>query len=199
MSTILSGHQIKYRAHRFECLLCGARLLNLMQFNGRECPRPRAVAEPPMTAPTGTEATTARIAEVLAEHETRAAVGEHALVWEFDRDTTTCRAICNAAEDADCRLVCNADCETWSEIVRHEDVSLDGKIVRWITHDDCEGVMHPGECNVCLYLNESGCIEELALGGYPNGPRFTIATVPIRPSWEGDGYEWEPLRIEEGA
>jgi hypothetical protein len=118
---------------------------------------------------------------------------DHVLVWEFDRDTVTCRAGCNAEEDADCRLFCTDHCESWFEIHRHADETFDGETVRRITHDDCEAVMRPGECNVCLFLNESGCIEELALGGYPNGPRFTIATVPIRPSWEGDGYEWEPL------
>ncbi len=36
----IEGHTIVYRDHRFLCLTCGARLLNLLQFFVRECPGP---------------------------------------------------------------------------------------------------------------------------------------------------------------
>ncbi|WP_235738961.1 hypothetical protein [Nocardioides alcanivorans] len=113
----------------------------------------------------------------------------HEIAWEFDRECVEARCVCTSPPDANCRLSCPDDCETYGEIIRHEDVTLDGKVAKWITHDDCRAVMQPGECNVELFLNEGGCIKELALGG----PRFTIARTPIRPVWEGDFYEWEPI------
>lgn len=112
----------------------------------------------------------------------------HVLVWEFELDSASVTAVCNEAPDADCRLHCNGECETFSEIVRHQDVTLDGKVANWITHDDCQGVMQPGECNVCLFLNESDCIEESTDGH----PRFEIGRVAIEPVWEGDYYNWRP-------
>lgn len=113
-------------------------------------------------------------------------------MWEFDRDTVTVRAVCKAADDANCRLVCNSiDCEYYTEIVRHEDQTFDGETVKRYTHDECDAGMRPGECNVCLFLNEDGyMIPELATKGTR---RFTLATVPIKPVWNGDEYEWEPL------
>jgi len=126
-------------------------------------------------------------------------MSEHALVWEFDRDTVNCKAVCNAAPDADCRLSCYGDCEVFSQIIRHSDETFDGETVHRITHDDCDAGMRADECNVCLFLNESDCIQEMAVGGYPNGPRFIIGTVPIRPSWDGDCYEWEPVAYRIGT
>ena len=43
------------------------------------------------------------------------------------------------------------------------------------------------DCNVCLFINESGCVEELGLGA----GRFVIGEVPIKPVWNSDGCEWE--------
>lgn len=34
----VEGHVVAYRSHRYECTLCGARLMSIMQFNVRECP-----------------------------------------------------------------------------------------------------------------------------------------------------------------
>jgi hypothetical protein len=41
------------------------------------------------------------------------------------------------------------------------------------------------DCNVCLFINESGCVEELGAG------TFVIAETPIRPLWIDDGCDWE--------
>lgn len=39
----VNGHSVGYRAHRYECLICGTRLMNLMQFQSRECPGPQTI------------------------------------------------------------------------------------------------------------------------------------------------------------
>lgn len=41
----IEGHAVDYIDHRYECRGCGARLLSLMQFNGRECPTPPVVID----------------------------------------------------------------------------------------------------------------------------------------------------------
>lgn len=119
-------------------------------------------------------------------------MSEHSLIWNYDRDRVTVRAECAAAEDADCRLACRGDCETYCEIVRHEDVTFEGEVVKHYTHDDCTEGMAPGECNVCLFLNESDCIEESGDGR----PTFTIGRTLIEPVWQGDYFDWKPVEIE---
>lgn len=39
--TQVNGHRVVYRHHRFVCLTCEVRLLNMMTFNTRECPGAR--------------------------------------------------------------------------------------------------------------------------------------------------------------
>lgn len=39
---LINGHEVTYEDHRFVCMRCEARLLSLMQFQGRECPGPRS-------------------------------------------------------------------------------------------------------------------------------------------------------------
>lgn len=43
----INGHVVDYISHRFECLNCGARLLSIMQFQTRECPKPQIPAARP--------------------------------------------------------------------------------------------------------------------------------------------------------
>lgn len=47
-AAIVNGHEVVYRGHRFTCLSCGARLLQIMQFKSRECPGPRPSQEDQM-------------------------------------------------------------------------------------------------------------------------------------------------------
>lgn len=111
----------------------------------------------------------------------------HVLVFEFERDRVEIRAVCNAAPDADCRLSCNGDCESYTEIHRTEEQTFDGEIVKYYTHDDCDEGMKADECNVCLFLNESDCIDESAVGK----PTFEIGRVPFEPVWQGDYFDWK--------
>lgn len=117
----------------------------------------------------------------------------HELVWTFVLDCVQAEAVCNAAPDANCRLVCAGDCESYTEIIRHEDTTFDGEIVKRYTHDDCVEGMKPGECNLCLFLNESDCIEESAT----DRPEFVIGRTPIEPVWQGDYYDWRLPEVTE--
>jgi hypothetical protein len=112
--------------------------------------------------------------------------GQHAIRWEFDHDCVTATAVCHAPPDADCRLTSvSCECERWGEIRRTADKIwhkiIDGTDLEPQWHE----VKPMDECNVCLFINESGCVEELGAGS------FLIAETPIRPLWVDDGCEWE--------
>jgi hypothetical protein len=113
----------------------------------------------------------------------------HAIRWEFDRGGVTAQAVCYAEEGADCRLTSvSCACEQWGQIDRREDGTIWHHIVDY--GDSAEPVWHQLEpqddCNVCLFINESGCVEELGHG------QFVIAETPIDPIWLDDGCDWEP-------
>lgn len=117
------------------------------------------------------------------------AESEHVIRWTFDRGSVNAEAICNAEPGADCRLTSvSCECEMWGEIWRKADGTIWHKIVDY--GDSYEPVWHEvkptDECNVCLFINESDCVEEL--GGQAV---FTIAETPIRPVWHNDGCDWE--------
>lgn len=112
----------------------------------------------------------------------------HAILWKFDRGGVTAEVVCHEPEGADCRLTSVAcECEYWGEIQRRDDGTIWHKIVDY--GDSYEPLWHEvkpqDDCNVCLFINESGCVEEFGRGS------FTIAETPIKPIWDGDGYDWE--------
>ena len=114
----------------------------------------------------------------------------HAIRWEFDRGGVTATAVCHAEPGADCRLISvSCACERWGEIQRRDDGTIWHHIVDY--GDSYEPVWHEvkpmDDCNVCLFLNVSGYVEELG------GGAFVIAETPIRPLWVDDGCEWEPV------
>lgn len=114
---------------------------------------------------------------------------DHMIRWTFDRGGVNAEAICNLAPGADCRLTSvSCECEEWGEIQRRDDGTIWHKIVDY--GDSYEPVWHEvkpmDDCNVALFINESGCVEEL--GGKAV---FTIAETPIRPVWVDGGCDWE--------
>lgn len=122
----------------------------------------------------------------------------HSIRWTFDRGAVTAEAVCNEAPGADCRLTSvTCECEEWGEIRRtgEPDNKIWHKIVGY--GDSIEPLWHEvvpqDDCNVCLFINESGCVEEL--GGRVE---FIIAETPIRPVWLGDGCDWEPVALDGG-
>jgi hypothetical protein len=117
----------------------------------------------------------------------------HSIRWTFDRGSVTSEAICHAPAGADCRLVSvTCECEQWGAIDRRDDGTIWHKIVDY--GDSIEPLWHQVEpqddCNVCLFINESGCVDELGAG------TFTIAEVPIKPVWLDEGCDWEPLHTD---
>lgn len=123
----------------------------------------------------------------------------HVMRWEFDDGIIRGEAICNAAADADCRLqpadhhACQ--CEWWGRIERRDDGTiwhligeLDGTGVA-LGPDDWHRLIPGDDCNVCLFINESGCPEEMV----PRGTSFVIADTAIRPVWIDGGCDWEPI------
>ena len=117
----------------------------------------------------------------------------HVIHWEFDRGSVTATAVCNEPDGADCRLTSvSCDCERWGEIQRRDDGTI------WHCLTECyrdltlprdepqwHQVKPMDDCNVCLFINESGCVEELGAGS------FVIAETAINPVWVGDGCDWE--------
>lgn len=125
-------------------------------------------------------------------------MSEHSIRFVFDDGSVTAEAICHAAPDADCRLTSvSCECEQWGEIKRDEIGTPWHKIVDY--GDSHEPLWHElkemDDCNVCLFINESGCVEELAV----RGTRFTIREVPIDPVWVDDGCDWEPATTDGAA
>jgi len=113
----------------------------------------------------------------------------HAIKWEFERGSVTATAVCHAEPGADCRLTSVAcECEQWGEIWRKDDGTIWHKI---LDGGPIEPVWHQVEpmddCNVCLFINESGCVEELAV----DGTVIDLGETPIEPVWLGDGCDWE--------
>ena len=112
----------------------------------------------------------------------------HAIRWEFDRGGVNATAVCYAPPGADCRLTSvTCECEEWGEIQRRDDGTIWHKIVDY--GDSHEPLWHEvkpmDDCNICLFINESGCVEELGAGS------FVIAETPIRPIWGDGGCDWE--------
>lgn len=129
----------------------------------------------------------------------------HIMRFEYDRDSVAePKAICLAAHDADCRLQPadhhQCQCEYWGRIERRDD----GTIWHLITELDGKGyVPQPGDwhqlvpgddCNICLFINESGYAAELTPDGEDH--RFVLADVPFEPVWENDGCSWRPITAE---
>lgn len=126
----------------------------------------------------------------------------HAIRWTYSSRTgVTAEAVCLEPVDADCRLTGagpECSCETWGRIERRDD----GTIWHLIAELDSKSyipqpddwhqlkVMSDGDCNVCVFINESGMVEELT----PEGEHveFVLAETPFRPVWENDGCSWRP-------
>ena len=114
---------------------------------------------------------------------------DHRIELRFDQDSVHLEAVCHAREDADCRLVGPEGCTCTSYAIERADersrpyhrVDTVGgaEILHWMKDG--------GECNVCLWLNESGDVAEL------NAEReqFLIAAMPVEPIWDGDHYKWK--------
>lgn len=119
---------------------------------------------------------------------TAGGMSDHFIRWTFGLGGVSAEAICRAEPGADCRLTSvSCECERWGEIWRRDDGTI------WHHIDDDYGTHEPvwhevkpmDDCNVCLFINESGCVEELGRG------EFVIAETPIRPVWLDDGCDWE--------
>lgn len=114
----------------------------------------------------------------------------HEIVWTFDRDAVTSEVVCKEAVGADCRLRPIPDsvlcqCEEWASPLRDEHGAYhlyDGDIGQ-----EKHRMEDSGECNVALFLNESFCIEESAVGS----PHFEVGRTPIEPVWQGEYYDWK--------
>lgn len=134
---------------------------------------------------------------------------QHVIRWTYD-GCAEAEAVCLAAPDADCRLEAvdhsECQCEHWGRIDRrddgtiwhaltdgHRDLTLPRDQEQWHQVRASEG---PAEstCNVCLFINESGCVEELTPDGEHHD--FVIADVPFEPVWENDGCSWRPKPID---
>jgi hypothetical protein len=116
---------------------------------------------------------------------------DHAIRWEFDNGSVTATAVCHAQPGADCQLTSvSCECERWGEIWRRDDGTIWHKIVDY--GESIEPVWHevkPADyCNVCLFINESGCVDELGAG------TFVIGEHLINPVWIDDGCDWELAR-----
>jgi len=112
----------------------------------------------------------------------------HAIRWEFEDGVVRATAVCHAAPGADCRLTSvSCECERWGEIRRTAN-KVWHKIVDY--GDSYEPVWHEvkpmDDCNVCLFINESGCVEELAV----KGTLIDLGETPIDPVWQNDGCDW---------
>lgn len=123
-------------------------------------------------------------------------MSDHVIRWTFDRGGVTAEAVCSAEPGADCRLASVAcECEHWGEIQRRDDGTIWHKIVDYgdSTEPLWREVKPQDDCNVALFINESGCVEELGHGS------FVIAETPIRPVWLDDGCDWEPTTDPEAV
>jgi hypothetical protein len=118
--------------------------------------------------------------------------------FEYDRDSVAePKAICLAAPDADCRLQPadhnECQCEWWGRIDRDADGTIwhpVGDRSEW-HHGDRHQLVPGDDCNVCLFINESGYVGELTPDGEDH--HFVIADVPFEPVWENDGCSWRPI------
>ncbi|MBB3041001.1 hypothetical protein [Nocardioides soli] len=124
-------------------------------------------------------------------------MSDHAIRWTYEYGGVSGEAICLADPDADCHLTSIAcECERWGEIWRRDDGTIWHRIVdggpiepQW--HEVKVGP----DCNVCLFINDSGCVEELTAPG----TEFVVAQTPIRPVWQDDGCDWEPVLATDGS
>lgn len=126
----------------------------------------------------------------------------HVMRWTYDDGCTTAEAVCFAAEGADCRLTSagpECDCEWWGRIERRDDGTIwhllsDGyrDLTQPRKQEQWHQVVPQDECNVCLFINESGCAEELT-PEQDQHTEFVLADVPFEPVWENDGCSWRPL------
>lgn len=128
-----------------------------------------------------------------SESRKREAASTHSIRWTFDDGWVKAEVVCHAAPDADCRLTSvSCECEQWGQIDRRDDGTIWHHIVDY--GDSYEPVWHEvkpmDDCNVRLFIEESNCLEELAV----KGTRFTIGEVPIKPVWNHDGCDWEVAR-----
>lgn len=123
----------------------------------------------------------------------------HELVIEWDRGYLDNKVVCNEQAGAPCRLTCDHGCEEWygplldqqgdkwHPVFEDANPAFVGNSDSWHRMNDY------GDCNVELFINESGMVTELATDGHPS---FIAARVPIVEEWDGDGYLW---RVKERA
>lgn len=115
-------------------------------------------------------------------------MAEHVIRWTFDRGGVTAEAVCNAEHGADCRLTSvSCQCERWGEIRRTANKVWHKIVDGSDTEPQWHEVVAVDYCNICLFINESGCVDELGAG------TFVIGEVPIRPVWVDDGCDWERI------
>lgn len=117
-------------------------------------------------------------------------MSEHAIRWTFEDQRVIAEAVCHAAADADCRLASiSCECERWGEIQRRDDGTIWHHIADY--GDSHEPVWHQvkvaDECNICLFINDSGCVEELT----STRTVIDLGETPINPVWLDDGCDWE--------
>lgn len=112
----------------------------------------------------------------------------HAIRWEFDDGSVTATAVCHAEPGADCRLTSvSCECEQWGEIRRTKNKIWHRIVDGSATEPQWHEVKAMDDCNVCLFINESGCVEELAV----RGTRIDLGETPIKPVWLDEGCDWE--------
>lgn len=114
-------------------------------------------------------------------------MSDHEIVWTFDSPMVRAGARCNASPDAPCRMMPRCNCEEWAE------ERLDEQGFYHTTGEDGNFEVHrhdkPGDCNICLWLNESDVLE---CGSFSS--ILELAVTPINPIWVSPGYDWEPAK-----
>ena len=94
----------------------------------------------------------------------------------FDGGSVAAEAVCHAPDGADCRLTGLCECEAWGEIRRTADKIWHRIVDGSETEPQWHEVKPADYCNVCMFINESGCVDDLGAG------TFVIGEVPIEPA-----------------
>lgn len=126
-------------------------------------------------------------------------VVKHKIVWTYEAmmGRVDARVTCESPEDALCRTKpspgceceeffgCDRDEKGWYHVVETEnDKGEEIKLLH--RHEPAE------ECNIALFMNEDPMDTILEAAG-DRSIDFVIGSTPIKPEWNGDGYDWRPL------
>lgn len=138
--------------------------------------------------------------EPLFEGHTREidTTSKHFIEWVFDQDAVIAKAVCESGPDANCHQYSTCDCESW--VVERDETGAAYHLA-WdedaATDEEIEA-RHPmrsgDDCNVCEWLNSSDPTECASFPG-----TLLIAQTAIKPTWQGDYFDWSPLTITDAT